>query len=127
MYSDDALSDNASENSDSELLTLADYAGAEEEVFLPSQIDVSYTSYNDHIAAHIAFRKNFIYNTFGHACAVCDRLWFKEDLHKPPAQCHDLLKTIIVHFLHYIILYFTLFTSYTILFFCCRILLTLKV
>jgi hypothetical protein len=40
----------------------------------------TYSSYTRHSSAHIEFHKQFTHNSFGHACKICDRLWFKNDL-----------------------------------------------
>ena len=48
-----------------------------------SQLDRSsttYSSYTRHSSAHIEFHKQFTQNSFGQACKICDRLWFKNDL-----------------------------------------------
>ncbi|CAG9840456.1 unnamed protein product [Diabrotica balteata] len=39
-----------------------------------------YSLYNTHCSAHLELKKKFFDNTFGHACDICDRLWFKNDL-----------------------------------------------
>lgn len=41
---------------------------------------MTYSSYARHSSAHIQFHKQFTRNEFGHACQICDRLWFKNDL-----------------------------------------------
>ncbi|XP_076298854.1 uncharacterized protein LOC143217964 isoform X2 [Lasioglossum baleicum] len=40
----------------------------------------TYSSYIRHSSAHRQFHKQFTQNSFGHACKICDRLWFKNDL-----------------------------------------------
>ena len=54
-----------------------------------------YTNYQQHQRAHEEFYKLFKMNPFGHACTVCDRLWFKNDLKVAPASYETILKDII--------------------------------
>jgi hypothetical protein len=42
----------------------------------PTPIPIIY-NYNE---ANEYFQKNFIGNPFGHACDICDRLWYMNDL-----------------------------------------------
>lgn len=46
---------------------------------------VPYTNYKRYYAAHKELHKKFEANPFGHACSVCGRLWFKNDLKSPAA------------------------------------------
>jgi hypothetical protein len=52
-----------------------------------------YSDYRRHKTAHSTFKTKFKDNTFGHACSVCDRLWFKDDLNNPTAQNEPILRT----------------------------------
>lgn len=47
---------------------------------LPSSHNTPYSAYERNSTAHQQFQKDFIENDFGHACEICDRLWFKNDL-----------------------------------------------
>ena len=40
----------------------------------------TYSSFQQNSSAHREFQKDFFGNDFGHACDICDRLWFKKDL-----------------------------------------------
>lgn len=40
----------------------------------------TYTAFQQNSSAHREFQKDFVENEFGHACDICDRLWFKNDL-----------------------------------------------
>lgn len=40
----------------------------------------TYSSFQQNSCAHREFQKDFLENDFGHACDICDRLWFKKDL-----------------------------------------------
>ncbi|KAH0561024.1 hypothetical protein KQX54_016145 [Cotesia glomerata] len=55
-----------------------------------------YRSYQTHKSAHKLFKKKILQNSFGHACNVCDRLWFLEDLKCGSADEEILLKRITV-------------------------------
>lgn len=68
-----------------------------------------YTSYYKHIKGHLDFYTFFKSNTFGHSCAICDRLWWKNDLRKS-SEHQDILLTILGVFIS---------TSIVILFFHC--------
>lgn len=55
----------------------------------PSQVIISsppnihlqtYSAFQQNSSAHRQFEKDFIENEFGHACDICDRLWFRKDL-----------------------------------------------
>lgn len=47
-----------------------------------------YSCYNSHARAHLEFLRIFKNDSFGHSCAVCDRLWWKSDL-KNNSQNHE--------------------------------------
>jgi hypothetical protein len=53
---------------------------------------VSYTNFMEHAGAHRQFQLKFVDNHFGYACAVCDRLWFCEDLKSIPLVCRYLIQ-----------------------------------
>lgn len=40
----------------------------------------TYSAFQQNSSAHRQFEKDFVENEFGHACDICDRLWFKKDL-----------------------------------------------
>lgn len=40
----------------------------------------TYSFFQQNSSAHREFHKDFIENDFGHACDICDRLWFQKDL-----------------------------------------------
>lgn len=48
-----------------------------------TEIPNNYSLFRYHKSAHEYFKDNFKNNEFGHACSICDRLWFKKDLNKP--------------------------------------------
>ncbi|XP_024944496.1 uncharacterized protein LOC112494916 [Cephus cinctus] len=55
----------------------------------------SYTNYYKHAQGHLHFYKIFTKNTFGISCAVCDRLWWNNDL-KTTSEIHnDILEKIL--------------------------------
>jgi hypothetical protein len=49
-----------------------------------------YTRYYELVYAQL--KKTFTDNTFGHACVVCDRLWFKTDLKKTIDKQFEFLR-----------------------------------
>jgi hypothetical protein len=49
-----------------------------------------YTRYYE--LADAQLKKTFTDNTFGHACVVCDRLWFKTDLKKTIDKPFEFLR-----------------------------------
>ena len=54
-----------------------------------------YSQYVPHKSALTQFHKKFINNSFGYACNVCDRLWFKNDLKSfTTGQANTILATI---------------------------------
>lgn len=55
----------------------------------------TYSNYDEHCNGHIDFFTNFKNNSFGHSCAVCDRLWWQKDL-KATSSIHDNILQIIV-------------------------------
>lgn len=55
----------------------------------------SYTNYYKHSSGHLDFYNDFKNNTFGHSCAVCDRLCWEKDL-KKTSRTHDNLLQIIL-------------------------------
>lgn len=40
----------------------------------------TYSAFQQNSSAHRQFEKDFVKNEFGHACDICDRLWFRKDL-----------------------------------------------
>ena len=57
------------------------------------------------------FIQKFINNFFVHTCAVCERLWFQNDLKVPKPENAEILRQIVVTYLtfNYFILKFTFF------------------
>ncbi|XP_072947697.1 uncharacterized protein [Epargyreus clarus] len=51
-----------------------------------TEIPNNYSQFRYHKLAHEYFNDNFKNNEFGHACSICDRLWFEKDLKKPSAS-----------------------------------------
>lgn len=51
-----------------------------------TEIQNNYSQFRYHKSAHEYFNDNFKNNEFGHACSICDRLWFEKDLKKPFAS-----------------------------------------
>lgn len=51
-----------------------------------TQIQNNFSQFRYHKSAHEYFNDNFKNNEFGHACSICDRLWFEKDLKKPSAS-----------------------------------------
>lgn len=54
-----------------------------------------YSNYKKHSIGHFDFYKNFTSNTFGHSCAVCDRLWWKRDLKMASEKYETILLKIL--------------------------------
>lgn len=54
-----------------------------------------YTNYYEHVSGHLQFYNAFKNNSFGHSCAVCDRLWCEKDL-KNTTQLHDDILQVIL-------------------------------
>ncbi|CAF4915856.1 unnamed protein product [Pieris macdunnoughi] len=40
----------------------------------------TYSAFQHNSSAHRQFENDFVENEFGHACDICDRLWFRKDL-----------------------------------------------
>ena len=59
-----------------------------------TEIPNNYSQFRYHKSAHEYLNDNFKNNEFGHACSICDRLWFKKDLKKPSAS-GNVINTII--------------------------------
>lgn len=51
-----------------------------------TEIPDNYSQFRYHESAHEYFNDNFKNHEFGHACSICDRLWFEKDLKKPSAS-----------------------------------------
>lgn len=51
-----------------------------------TEISDNYSQFRYHESAHEYFNDNFKNHEFGHACSICDRLWFEKDLKKPSAS-----------------------------------------
>lgn len=81
-YSTDALMMNAI-NADDDVLNDADISEVQNFVQTPI-----YTNYYHHAKSHLDFINNFKKTSFGHSCAVCDRLWWKNEL-KMASQKHE--------------------------------------
>ena len=47
-----------------------------------TEIPNNYSQFRYHKSALEYFNNNLKNNEFGHACSICDRLWFKKDLNK---------------------------------------------
>lgn len=54
----------------------------------------SYSNFHLHKFAHKYFIDNFKNNQFGHACSICDRLWFERDLKKPTSAHENIINRI---------------------------------
>lgn len=54
-----------------------------------------YTSYYEHTNAHLQFYNAFKKNSFGHSCAICDRLWWEKDLKNTTPIHDDILQVIL--------------------------------
>lgn len=54
-----------------------------------------YTNYYEHVNGHLQFYNAFKNNSFGHSCAVCDRLWCEKDLKKTTQFHDDILQVIL--------------------------------
>lgn len=55
-----------------------------------------YTKYYEEIHGHLQFYNIFKKNSFGHSCAVCDRLWWKNDLKSTTGVHDDILQLILL-------------------------------
>jgi hypothetical protein len=53
-----------------------------------------YSMYRKFKRAHQEFTNNFINNSFGHPCSVCDRLWFQNDPKSSSPEHKEILSTI---------------------------------
>lgn len=63
------------------------------EFSLANRSSATYSSYARDSSAHVQFHKQFIQNGFGHACKICDRLWFKNDLKNLNDQSMEFVRT----------------------------------
>ncbi|GBP70846.1 hypothetical protein EVAR_53510_1 [Eumeta japonica] len=54
-----------------------------------------YSNYHQHANGHLDFFDIFRGNTFGHSCAVCDRLWWEKDLKDTSPMHESILKIIL--------------------------------
>jgi hypothetical protein len=61
-------------------------------------LDSPYSGFQQNSAGHKEFVQKFTNNTFGHACSVCDRLWFEQDLKKPPVGHNQTLQLLLPTF-----------------------------
>ncbi|XP_050528041.1 uncharacterized protein LOC126898135 [Daktulosphaira vitifoliae] len=57
-----------------------------------------YTRYYEHANGHLQFHRKFKNNSFGHSCAVCNRLWWKGDLKNTTDAHADILQNILPNF-----------------------------
>lgn len=71
------------ENSDASEIEFDDENDVIEMEFIENDVTIPvYTNYYQHSSSHLDFVTGFKKNTFGHSCAVCDRLWWVKDLSK---------------------------------------------
>lgn len=54
-----------------------------------------YSNYYQHSSSHLDFLTGFKKNTFGHSCAVCDRLWWMKDLSKTSSIHENIFQKIL--------------------------------
>lgn len=54
-----------------------------------------YSNHHKHSRSHLDFNKDFTYNSFGHSCVICDRLWWQRDLKMSTSKHDSILKTIL--------------------------------
>lgn len=54
-----------------------------------------YSNYHKHSRSHLDFYKDFTYNSFGHLCIICNRLWWKRDLKMMTSEHENILQTIL--------------------------------
>lgn len=83
-------SSNTTDDQESVIEAIDDEADIVEDILMDGvneQIPL-YSFYNNHAKAHLEFKKKFKHDSFGHSCAVCDRLWWKNDL-KDNSQNHE--------------------------------------
>ena len=66
-----------------------------DQVAMDQNSSLPYSGYNRFRRAHDEFKNKFTNNSFGHACSVCDRLWFKDDLKLPSSGHEEILTKII--------------------------------
>ncbi|GBP70843.1 hypothetical protein EVAR_53507_1 [Eumeta japonica] len=69
-----------------EVTFIVDHCGEETE---------KYSNYHQHANGHLDFFEIFRGNTFGHSCAVCDRLWWEKDLKDTSPMHESILKVIL--------------------------------
>jgi hypothetical protein len=56
-----------------------------------TETSIPYTNLNANKSAHREFNKKFFDKSFGYACGICDRPWFKNDIRTLAPQYEQVL------------------------------------
>lgn len=75
--------DDINENIDDQISVNKDESNAEISVVENLVPNEKYNDYNRHTRAHMDFINNLKKIIFSHSCAICDRLWWKNNLKNP--------------------------------------------
>ncbi|RVE40724.1 hypothetical protein evm_014625 [Chilo suppressalis] len=88
----------AEENSDARI-EFDDENNVIEMEFIENDVAIPvYTNYYQHSSSHLDFVTGFKKNTFGHSCAVCDRLWWVKDLSQTSSIHENILQKILPNY-----------------------------
>ncbi|CAH2083798.1 unnamed protein product [Euphydryas editha] len=90
--SDDELSGDDNDEHDADIAT---FNGGMNDI---NDTVPKYTKYYEEIHGHLQFYNIFKKKTFGHSCAVCDRLWWKNDLKSTTGVHDDILQLILLNY-----------------------------
>jgi hypothetical protein len=82
------------ECSGSEATTPMECSGSENDVVMMDSTEISVVQHREDFDTRWSrsnryFDEAFLMNDFGHACNVCDRLWFRKDLKLPTTNNTD--------------------------------------
>ncbi|XP_049318190.1 uncharacterized protein LOC105232370 isoform X10 [Bactrocera dorsalis] len=89
----------AEENSEASGIEFDDENDMIEMEFLENHVTIPvYTNYYQHSSSHLDFFTSFKNNTFEHSCAVCDRLWWMEDLSETSSIHKNILQKILPNY-----------------------------
>jgi hypothetical protein len=86
------------ECSGSEATTPMECTGSENDVVMMDSAEISVVQPREDFStrwsrSNCYFNEAFLTNDFGHACDVCDRLWFRKDLKSPTTNRVAVLRT----------------------------------
>jgi hypothetical protein len=79
-------------------MTPMECTGSENDVVMMDSPEISIVQSREHFdtrwsRSNCYFDETFLTNDFGHACNVCDRLWFRKDLKSPTTNHVAILHT----------------------------------